>query len=68
MLSYLILQGSDGMTALHLAAKSGNLEACTLLLTEHSSATPRTLLDAQDDGGWTALVWACEHSHFTIVK
>jgi ankyrin repeat protein len=56
------------MTALHLAAKSGNLEACALLLTEHSSATPRSLLDAQDDGGWTALVWACEHSHFPVVK
>ncbi|KAF4527093.1 hypothetical protein B566_EDAN015366 [Ephemera danica] len=45
------------MTALHLAAKSGNMEACALLLTEHSSATPRALLDAQDDGGWTALVY-----------
>lgn len=56
------------MTALHLAAKNGNFEACTLILTEQNSTSTRSLLDAQDDGGWTALVWACEHGHFGIVK
>ncbi|XP_059482836.1 histone-lysine N-methyltransferase EHMT2 isoform X2 [Neocloeon triangulifer] len=64
----LIIKGTDGMTALHLAAKNGNYEACTLILTEQNTTSTRTLLDAQDDGGWTALVWACEHGHFGIVK
>ncbi|CAB3372667.1 Hypothetical predicted protein [Cloeon dipterum] len=64
----LTIKGNDGMTALHLAAKNGNYEACTLILTEQNTTSTRTLLDAQDDGGWTALVWACEHGHFGIVK
>lgn len=54
------------MSALHLAAKYGNLEACELLL----SAVPnnRSYINCTDDGGWTPLVWACEHGHVEVTK
>lgn len=25
-------------------------------------------MHSQDDGGWTALVWACEHKHVDFVN
>ncbi|EEZ97316.2 histone-lysine N-methyltransferase EHMT2 [Tribolium castaneum] len=53
------LKGTDGMTALHLAAKCGNLHACQLLVDN----SPRKAVNCQDDGGWTPLVWACEHGY-----
>lgn len=54
------------MTALHLAADCGNLESCELLV---EVATNRhEYINEGDDGGWTALVWACEHNHLDIVK
>ncbi|KAK4881578.1 hypothetical protein RN001_004897 [Aquatica leii] len=61
-----LLKGTDGMTALHLAAKSGNLTACKLLL--ESSSRTSNYVNVADDGGWTPLVWACEHGHFEIAK
>lgn len=36
------LKGEDGMTALHMAAKSGHLEVCKIILTE--CKVPRTLV------------------------
>lgn len=36
------LKGEDGMTALHMAAKSGHLEVCRIILTECKA--PRTLV------------------------
>ncbi|KAF2905274.1 hypothetical protein ILUMI_00894 [Ignelater luminosus] len=60
------LKGTDGMTALHIAAKSGNLAACELLL--DASSGKKDYVDTADDGGWTPLVWACEHGHFEVVK
>lgn len=54
------------MTALHIAAKSGNLTACKLLL--DASSGGKDYVDTADDGGWTPLVWACEHGHFEVVK
>lgn len=54
------------MTPLHHAAKSGNLQACRLLL-ESVESRPQ-YLDQKDDGGWTALVWAAEHRRVDIVR
>ena len=53
------------MTALHLAAKYGNLEACHYIMTLGNGSK---FINAQDDGGWTPLVWGCEHQRFHIVK
>lgn len=61
-----LFQGDDGMTPLHLAAKNGNLEACTLLLSAPS--LPRRYVDSLDDGGWTPLVWGSEFNHIEIVR
>lgn len=58
-------KGQDGMTALHLAAKSGNIEACYYLLS--NPTTPNDYINSTDDGGWTALVWAAEHNHLDVV-
>lgn len=54
------------MGALHLAAKSGNLEACQFLV--DTSSEVRNYVNSADDGGWTPLVWACEHGHASVVK
>lgn len=59
-------KGSDGMTALHLAAKVGNLEACHYLLS--AANTPLTYVDSIDDGRWTPLVWAAENRHADVVR
>ena len=56
-------RSEDGMTALHIAAKCGNLEAVTTLINNR-----KINLNLQDDGGWTALVWATEHRHVLVVK
>ncbi|XP_076275512.1 histone-lysine N-methyltransferase G9a isoform X2 [Rhynchophorus ferrugineus] len=62
----LIAKGTDGMTVLHLAAKCGNLEACRSIVS--ASFSIPNYVNYQDDGGWTPLVWACEHGHIDIVK
>lgn len=54
------------MTALHIAAKCGNLTACQILL--QSAATINNFVNSQDDGGWTPLVWACEHGYIDVVN
>jgi euchromatic histone-lysine N-methyltransferase len=59
------LKGTDGMTALHLAAKCGNLKACESLL---KAAAAKSFVNSQDDGGWTPLVWACEHGYADIAN
>ena len=53
------------MTALHLACKHGNLEACHYIMTQGNG---KNFINAQDDGGWTPLVWGCEHQRVDIVK
>jgi euchromatic histone-lysine N-methyltransferase len=53
------------MTALHLACKNGNLEACHYIMTIGNG---KNFINAQDDGGWTPLVWGCEHRRVDIVK
>lgn len=54
------------MTVLHLAAKCGNIEACGCIIS--ASFSIPNYINFQDDGGWTPLVWACEHGHIDIVK
>lgn len=54
------------MTPLHLAAKCGNLNACELLL--EAALSIRGYVNMADDGGWTALVWACEHAHLDVAR
>jgi ankyrin repeat protein len=46
--------GSGGMSALHYAAYDGDLDAVVAALTEGS------LVDARDDGNWTALHWVVD--------
>lgn len=53
------------MTSLHIAAKHGNLVAIKYILC--SSNIPN-FINCQDDGGWTPLVWACEHGHVEVVS
>ena len=60
------------MTILHLAAKTGNLRAAKIILESYrNSVSFHTLdlfLNACDDGGWTAIVWAAELGHTDIVR
>ncbi|KFM59010.1 Histone-lysine N-methyltransferase EHMT1, partial [Stegodyphus mimosarum] len=67
---YLVKKGAlvdfkceNGMSSLHLAAKSGNLDILKILMTSREVD-----LNAQDDGGWTPIVWASEHDHYNVVK
>ena len=29
---------------------------------------PRNFINVKDDGGWTPLVWACEHRHEAVIR
>lgn len=66
------LKGPDGMTALHLAAKTGNLRATQLMLEHLREAVSvynlERFLNASDDGGWTAMVWAAELGNAELVS
>ncbi|KAL7744146.1 hypothetical protein ACLKA6_009126 [Drosophila palustris] len=66
------IKGPDGMTCLHIAAKLGNLDAATLIVDSYrasrSIANFLSFIDAQDEGGWTAMVWAAELGHTDIVS
>ncbi|XP_053705235.1 histone-lysine N-methyltransferase EHMT1 isoform X3 [Synchiropus splendidus] len=53
----------EGFTCLHLAAKSGHYSIVEYLL-----STKLIDIDCQDDGGWTALIWATEYKHVDQVK
>ncbi|XP_059623018.1 histone-lysine N-methyltransferase EHMT1 isoform X2 [Phlebotomus argentipes] len=63
-------KGPDGMTALHLAAKMGNIRAMKILLEHYKKRADgkkfREFLDDVDHGNWTALVWAAELGHVNI--
>lgn len=58
-------KGPDGMTALHLAAKVGNLIATQIILEHYRKKVTfqkfEAFINAVDDGQWTALVWAAEN-------
>uniref|UniRef100_A0A5F9DID6 Uncharacterized protein n=1 Tax=Oryctolagus cuniculus TaxID=9986 RepID=A0A5F9DID6_RABIT len=53
----------DGTTCLHQAAKVGNLEMVSLLL-----STGQVDVRAQDSGGWTPIIWATEHQHNEVIR
>ncbi|GAB0097140.1 histone-lysine N-methyltransferase EHMT1 [Sergentomyia squamirostris] len=63
-------KGPDGMTALHLAAKTGNMRATKILLEYYKKKVDsemfRDFLNDVDHGNWTALVWAAELGHVNI--
>ncbi|KAK2101503.1 Histone-lysine N-methyltransferase ehmt2 [Saguinus oedipus] len=52
----------DSSTYLHHAAKTGNLEMVSLLL-----STGQVDVNAQDSGGWTSIIWAAEHKHIEVI-
>ncbi|XP_022085273.1 histone-lysine N-methyltransferase EHMT2-like [Acanthaster planci] len=69
-MKYLIKHGAavehrddEGMTILHLAAKTGNLEAV-----KHIMSLRKINSNSQDDGGWTPIIWAAEYKHIPVVK
>ncbi|XP_053951467.1 serine-rich adhesin for platelets [Anastrepha ludens] len=68
----LAIKGLDGITCLHIAAKLGNLEATQLIIDSYRSCRSilsfMDFINAQDDGGWTAMVWAAELGHMEIVS
>ncbi|XP_061655299.1 histone-lysine N-methyltransferase EHMT1 isoform X5 [Phyllopteryx taeniolatus] len=53
----------EGFTCLHLAAKSGHDNIVEYLL-----CTGYVNINCQDDGGWTAMIWATEYKHVDQVK
>ncbi|KAM7393231.1 hypothetical protein PAMA_008061 [Pampus argenteus] len=53
----------EGFTCLHLAAKSGHYN-----IVEHLLTTGLININCQDDGGWTAMIWATEYKHVDQVK
>uniref|UniRef100_A0A3Q2XFI9 Euchromatic histone-lysine N-methyltransferase 1b n=1 Tax=Hippocampus comes TaxID=109280 RepID=A0A3Q2XFI9_HIPCM len=53
----------EGFTCLHLAAKSGHYNIVEYLL-----CTGYVNINCQDDGGWTAMIWATEYKHVNQVK
>ncbi|XP_016982435.2 histone-lysine N-methyltransferase EHMT2 [Drosophila rhopaloa] len=66
------IKGPDGKTCLHIAAKLGNVEATQLIVESYRASRNITsflnFIDAQDEGGWTAMVWAAELGHTDIVS
>ena len=64
--SDLSLAGDDGMTALHYATQNGHVECAHVLLSHNK--LPRNFINVKDDGGWTPLVWACEHVHEGVIR
>ena len=55
------LQGNNGETALHIAARRVKVDAISALL-ESGAA-----IDAQDDNGWTSLVHAAIHGEVNCI-
>uniref|UniRef100_A0A8C5G976 Euchromatic histone-lysine N-methyltransferase 1b n=1 Tax=Gouania willdenowi TaxID=441366 RepID=A0A8C5G976_GOUWI len=61
--STVTLKDVEGFTCLHLAAKSGHYR-----IVEHLLSTGFININCQDDGGWTAMIWATEYKHVDQVK
>jgi ankyrin repeat protein len=57
---------ADNMTVLHIAAQSGLVESCELLLAR--APTSSTLLEARDFGGWSAMTHAAARGHLSVVE
>uniref|UniRef100_A0A8C2ZBR4 Euchromatic histone-lysine N-methyltransferase 2 n=1 Tax=Cyclopterus lumpus TaxID=8103 RepID=A0A8C2ZBR4_CYCLU len=60
---YHVVSICDGYTGLHHAAKLGNLEIVNMLL-----ETGQVDVNAQDNGGWTPIIWSAEHKHVDVIK
>ncbi|GBM82171.1 Histone-lysine N-methyltransferase EHMT1 [Araneus ventricosus] len=56
-------KGENGMSSFHISAKNGSLEILKMLMSSRFVD-----VNAQDDGGWTPIVWASEHNHYDVVK
>lgn len=60
------------MTALHLAAKTRNIDAIRLMLNSYRETASlfnlEKFLNTTDDGGWTSIVWASELGHSAMVS
>jgi ankyrin repeat protein len=54
------------MTPLHFAAKNGALRACQAIVC--SVPNPLTIVNLQDDGGWSPMVWSAEFGSLEILK
>lgn len=67
-----MIKGTDGMTALHLAAKNGNLKAIHIMLDNYRNSASlyhlEKFLNTSDDGGWTAIVWAADLGNSEMVS
>ncbi|KAJ4926239.1 hypothetical protein JOQ06_008420 [Pogonophryne albipinna] len=64
VVQYLLRAGDvEGFTCFHLAAKSGHYNIVEYLLN-----TGVININCQDDGGWTAMIWATEYKHADQVK
>jgi ankyrin repeat protein len=57
------IKESSGMTPLHTAVKKGYVDITARLLN-----TGRVDIDAKDDGGWTAAVWAADLKHLRTFR
>ncbi|XP_051532999.1 histone-lysine N-methyltransferase EHMT1 isoform X5 [Myxocyprinus asiaticus] len=53
----------EGSSCLHLAAKAGYFG-----IVQHLLSTGLIDINCQDDGGWTAMIWATEYKHVEHVK
>ncbi|XP_043078112.1 histone-lysine N-methyltransferase EHMT1-like [Puntigrus tetrazona] len=53
----------EGSSCLHLAAKAGHFG-----IVQHLLSTGIVDINCQDDGGWTAMIWATEYKHIDQVK
>jgi ankyrin repeat protein len=63
------LQGADahGATALHYAARAGNISTLGVLI-EYARSTHPTLVDLADHGGLTPLMTACRNGRLQAVQ
>lgn len=72
IMNHYLLQGPDGRTVLHIAAQTGNVDISRVLIVSFKRSknidTFLAFINAQDDGGWTPIVWAAELGHTEIVR
>lgn len=57
------LKNVDGQTALHLAAQSGSVESCELMILES-----KEIINVQDNNGNTPLHLACIYGRIKVVE
>ncbi|GFY67799.1 histone-lysine N-methyltransferase EHMT2 [Trichonephila inaurata madagascariensis] len=57
------VKNENGLTAFHVACKNNCKEIAELLFN-----TGKFDVNLQDDGGWTPLVWACEHNYVGLIQ